>query len=608
MKKKAANFIIVITLAVLMLGAQYFGVLQNLEYQLQDNHYQEGGLLSPDIYVIGIDEETLMEYGPWQNWGREKTAEIIQLLNQDEMTAPAVIGIDIGFFGNGDPEDDQALIDAVSILDNVVTTSYATFGKQVAEQEDGSFQVTEGVQTYEIPFEGFRDYVSWGFSNVPLDEDGIVRHSLYRLLVDGEYVYSFASEIYRKYMGELPHKAEFGAQKGYIPFSGYPYDYYGSETAGLSFSAVLNGDIPTEYFTGGIVLIGPYSAGMMDSYTTAIQHDVAMFGVEVHANILQAFIDEIDITEVSLGKSLLITGMMILLTFLVWMPGKVTAATVVTVSAVSGYWYLTGNMYEQGYVYPLLYPIASALVCYISQVALHYVQERRAKKHLQTVFGRYVSDSVVSNIVKGGEEALQLGGQKKDIAVLFCDVRGFTPLSEGLQPEQVVEILNKYLESTTKAVFDHGGTVDKFIGDATMAIFNAPLDLDDYVLNAIRTGLDMAAASNALAAEMFEKSGRNVGLGIGINCGEAVVGNIGTSKRMEYTAIGNTVNIAARLEGRAKAGEVIISPYVYERVKDRIEAESLGKQALKGIAEPVELYKVIKVIEDGTSDSNDIDA
>ena len=300
MKKKTGNLIIIMILMIVMLTAQYLGVFQNLEYQLQDKHYQTGGLISPEIYVIGIDEETLMEYGPWQNWGREKTAELINLLNQDEMMAPAVIGLDIGFFGSGTQEDDQALIEAVSVLDNIVATSYATFGKQVVEQEDGSFQITEGVQTYEIPFDGLRDHITWGFSNVPLDEDGIVRHSLYRIPIEGENVYSFASEIYRKYMGELPYQAEYGAQRGYIPFTGYPYDYYGSETAGISFSAVLNGDIPTEYFAGCIVLIGPYSAGMMDSYMTAIQHDVAMFGVEVHANILQALMDDIEKIELSI--------------------------------------------------------------------------------------------------------------------------------------------------------------------------------------------------------------------------------------------------------------------------------------------------------------------
>ena len=597
MKKKTGNIVLMFALATIVLVCQYFGVFQALEYQLQDARYQEGGLISPEIYVIGIDEETLQEYGPWQSWGREKTAELITLLNEDEMTAPMVIGLDIGFFGNSENEDDQALIEAVSLLDNVVTTSYATFGKEIVEQEDGSFHVEEGVHTYEIPFEGFRDHVSWGFSNVQLDEDGIVRHSLYRFPVDGEMVYSFAAEIYRKYMGELPYQAEYGESTGYIPFTGYPYDYYGTETAGISFRSVLNGEIPREAFAGCIVLIGPYSAGMMDSYMTAIKHDTAMFGVEIHANILQAFLDGIEKTEIGTWESMAITVIMILLVVLGWCTKKVLIATIIALLAVGGYWTLTGAVYEYGYVLPILYPVAGAVVVYIGQVALQYVRERKAKKHIQNVFGRYVSEDVVTNIVKGGEEALKLGGQKKDIAVLFVDIRGFTPLSEALEPEMVVQILNRYLEATTKAVFDQKGTVDKFIGDATMAVFNAPMDLDDYVFRAVKTGLAIAEASERLKKEVAGISGRDFGFGIGINCGEAVVGNIGTTKRMEYTAIGNTVNTAARLEGKAKAGEVIISPYVYERIKERIEVTSLGLHELKGIREPVELFRVERVIE-----------
>ncbi|MBQ7795086.1 MAG: adenylate/guanylate cyclase domain-containing protein [Lachnospiraceae bacterium] len=598
MKNKTGSLLVTVILAITILLSQYFGLFQRIEYQLQDSRYQTGGLVSPEIYVIGIDEETLMEYGAWQNWGREKMAEMIALLNADEMTAPAVIGVDVGYFGASDPEDDQALAEAASILDNVVMTSYATFGTKIEEQPDGSFTTSEGVQTYEIPYDALAEHVTWGFSNVPMDEDGIVRHSMYKIPMDGDYIYSFAAEVYRKYMGNLPYRVEHGESTGYIPFTGYPYDYYGTATAGISFSRVLNGEIPTEAFTGTIVLIGPYSAGMMDSYYTAIQHDVAMYGVEVHANILQALLEENEKVEVAMSTALLISATMIAFALIGWMTKKVVLAVTVTILAVGSYWFATGIAYENGYILPVFYPVLAAVTVFVSQVAIQYVTESRAKKHIQNVFGRYVSDSVVSSIVKGGEDALKLGGQKKDIAVLFVDVRGFTPLSEGLDPTEVVEILNKYLERTTKAVFDHGGTVDKFIGDATMALFNAPLDLDDYVLNAVRTGLEMAAASNELASEIEAKSGRKVGLGIGINCGEAVVGNIGTSKRMEYTAIGNTVNIAARLEGKAKAGEVIISPYVYERIKDRIEVTSIGFQTLKGISEPVELYRVERVLED----------
>lgn len=254
--------------------------------------------------------------------GREKMAEMIALLNADEMTAPAVIGVDIGYFGTSEEDVDQALAEAAGILDNVVMTSYATFGTKIEEQANGSFVTREGVQTYEIPYDALAENVTWGFSNVPLDEDGIVRHSMYKIPMDGDYIYSFASEIYRKYMGELPYRVEYGDATGYIPFTGYPYDYYGTATAGISFSRVLNGEIPAEAFAGTIVLIGPYSAGMMDSYYTAIQHDAAMYGVEVHANILQAFLEENEKYEIGTAASLLITAVMIVIVLLGGRPEK----------------------------------------------------------------------------------------------------------------------------------------------------------------------------------------------------------------------------------------------------------------------------------------------
>lgn len=591
MKQTACNFILAGCL-LLLLVCQSFGLFQSLEYQLQDTRYQHGNLIDPNLYVIGIDEETLMEYGLWSDWGREKTAELVSLLNENPDTAPAVIALDIGFYSESENKNtDQALIDAASKLDNVVMVSYATFGKEISEQENQEFHVNKTIQTYEIPFEDLRKHVTWGFSNMPLDSDGIVRHNLNRLEVNGAAEYSFASEIYRKYTGELPKQ-----EISYIPFSGAPFDYYGSETAGLSFCKVLNGTIPKELFAGGIVLIGAYSAGMMDSYYTAISHDVPMYGVEVHANILQAFLEETVKTEPSFLVSLLLTVFLFGAVFLCWQLQKIGLVTMAAFALTGGYWLFTGFAYENGYVLPIFYPLAGAVLCYVVRIGWQAIQERLAKKQVEAMFGRYVAPAVVDEILKGGEKALKLGGQKKDIAVLFVDIRGFTPLSEALPPEQVVAVLNQYLEITTKAVFDHGGTVDKFIGDATMALFNAPLDQEDYVFQAVKAGFSMAAAGKALEKELEQIAGKTVQFGIGIHCGEAVVGNIGTKKRMDYTAIGSTVNMAARLESRAKAGEVLISPEIQERLKGRIQTESLGPCFLKGISKPIEIFRVIQII------------
>lgn len=600
-KDRQKNLLLFLIPCLLIFIFQWTGIFESVDRRIQDSHYQKGGLVSPEIYVIGIDEETMMEYGSWQNWSRKGTADILRVLNQNPDTAPAVIGLDIGFFGESTPEADLALSEAASLIDNVVVTSYASFGQEIVEKESGSFSAKESVVTYEIPYDGLREHVSYGFSNVPLDGDGIVRHSLYSIETgNGQKEYSFSAEIYRKYMGVLPAVVEEGKNQGYIPFSGFPFDFYGSETAGLSFSKVVNGEIPAELFAGTIVLVGPFTSGMMDSYYTAVSHDVPMYGVEIHANILQSFLEDNRKTEISASSfmGLCITAAVMVLVFLCLSMKKIHLSMIFVVCVLCIYWFASGAAYEKGCILFLLYPMAAAVILSVYHIGLQYIGERKAKKRIEGIFGKYVSKEVAANLVKGGEDALKLGGQKKDVAVLFVDIRGFTPLSESLPPEKVVEILNQYLELTTSAVFKNKGTVDKFIGDATMAIYNAPLDLDDYVFRAVKTGLDMAEAAANLEKELKLVTDKKVGFGVGVNCGEAVIGNIGTSSRMDYTAIGNTVNVAARLEGQAKAGQVVISQAVYDRLKGRIRVESLGKRTLKGIAGESEVYRVDGIIEE----------
>lgn len=583
--------LILMAVILAVLAAQWLGIVQFIDYQLTDRAYQQGRLLNPDIYVVGIDEVTLTEYGEWQQWNREKTADFIALLNQDPELAPAVIGIDIGFYGEKNPYEDEKLIKAAGLADNLVLTSYLTFGKEIVEEAEG-FSARQIVKTYERPYDGLRELVSSGHSNISVDSDGIVRRALHRLPAEDETVYSFAVEIYRKYMGTLPEQTE-----SYIPFAGKPYDFYGSRSSGLSLSRVLSGEIPAELFAGSIVLLGPYSTGMMDTYYTSVSRTVPMYGVEIHANIVQGLLDGAMKQEPGPVAGLLVTLAVLVLFsgFLFLRDVRKTAAAGAAVGI--GYWAAAAAIYERGWVLSLFYPLAGIIVLVMCHIAYRYVTEQAEKKHLVNIFGKYVPKQVVDNIVKCGEAALNLGGQKKDIAVLFVDIRGFTTLAEALPAEQVVELLNRYLELTTQAVFQTGGTIDKFIGDATMACYNMPLDLDDYEFRAVKSALAMAAGAEVLAEELELIAGKNFGFGIGIHCGEAVVGNIGTGRRMEYTAIGDTVNIAARLESQAAAGQIVISEAVYQRLQGRIIAECIGSRALKGKSGEMMLYRVTGIIE-----------
>ena len=209
-----------------------------------------------------------------------------------------------------------------------------------------------------------------------------------------------------------------------------------------------------------------------------------------------------------------------------------------------------------------------------------------------------MAPQVVDKLTKGNDFEIKLGGEKRDVAVLFVDIRGFTPMSENLQPEQVVQILNEYLSLTTESIFKHNGMLDKFIGDATMAVFNAPFDLEDYLYEAVATAWDIKSGSEKLEKKLMEQFGRTVSFGIGVNCGDAVVGNIGCEFRMDYTAIGDTVNTAARLESRAKPGQILISEKLYKALEDRIEAEEVGEMELKGKSNKIMVYSVTSITKE----------
>ena len=255
----------------------------------------------------------------------------------------------------------------------------------------------------------------------------------------------------------------------------------------------------------------------------------------------------------------------------------------------------TRFMYLQGSIVPMvLLPLVLVLI-FLARVIQGYLTELMRRRRVVNVFKQYVAPQVVDKISKDKDFELVLGGENRHIAVLFVDIRGFTTMSESMRPEEVVEILNEYLSLTTKSIFDNGGTLDKFVGDATMAVFNAPFELDDYIFRAVCTAWDMRAGADALADKFEKRFGKSVAFGIGVNCGNAVVGNIGCEFRMDYTAIGDTVNTAARLESNAKRGQILISEDVYEAVKDRVSVTPIGEIPLKGKSNGVFVYQLDEV-------------
>lgn len=213
--------------------------------------------------------------------------------------------------------------------------------------------------------------------------------------------------------------------------------------------------------------------------------------------------------------------------------------------------------------------------------------ERSERERLHALFSHYLAPAVVERLL-GSPEAVQLGGSREDVTILFADVRGFTGFSEAHEPEDVVAVLNQYLTVATAEIFTQFGTIDKFLGDGVLAIFGAPLPVADHVMAAVRASLAMQSRMDTIRRE----TGIRVSFGIGLNSGQAIVGNIGTPQLMSYTAIGDVVNVAARLQVEARAGEILITQSTRDRLREQVEVEELGPLFVKGRAEPVNTYKV----------------
>ena len=466
----------------------------------------------------------------------------------------------------------------------------------ISRNEDGSLhKEINHVEMVEYPYDALKNEVDCGFANTTQDSDGYIRYAMLSEQVGEETLESLAMTAYRKYcevMGlECRIPKTFSDNYVSFTFSGKSGAY---ET--VSMADVLAGNVDVRAFADCIVLVGAYAPGMQDAYNVAVQKGAQMYGVEIHANIIEALLEG----KTGIQGNPLVYALVISAAFLLFGVVcnrlKVIPAAIWMVVIIAADIVVAKVLYGKGIVIGVLDLPIFVVLYYAIYLVKGYLSEILRRRKVTAVFKKYVAPQVVDEVCKQGDFKLVLGGESRQIAVLFVDIRGFTPMSESLEPEQVVDILNEYLELTTNSIFKNGGTLDKFIGDATMAVFNAPFELDDYIYRAVCTARDIAAGSEALKEKLMERFGKSVSFGIGVNCGKAVVGNIGCEFRMDYTAIGDTVNTAARLESNAKPGQILISSEVYEAVKDRVEVTEVGVIPLKGKSNGVFVYQLDNVL------------
>lgn len=362
-----------------------------------------------------------------------------------------------------------------------------------------------------------------------------------------------------------------------------------------SISEILSGKIPPDTFRDKIVLVGATAVGIYDLRVTPFSSTFP--GVEIHATVIDNILHQNFLIHSSLIRfcdicAIIIFGLIIglLIPRLRPVTGMIVAFVMIAAFVVMNFFaFFKFNTWLN-----LVYPVLTMATIYLGITIYHYFKEEREKKKIRGAFQYYLTASVINEMLKDPDK-LKLGGDKKDLTVLFSDIRGFTTISEKLTPEELVKLLNEYLTTMTNQVFQYEGLLDKYMGDAIMAVFGAPLDQPDHARRACLTALAMMKELHKLQ-EKWRAEGRPAfDIGVGVNSGDMVVGNMGSEMRFDYTVMGDMVNLGSRLEGINKeyGTNIIISEFTYEKVKDAMCCRELDGVRVKGKIKPVKIYELL---------------
>ncbi|MFH1705250.1 MAG: adenylate/guanylate cyclase domain-containing protein [Patescibacteria group bacterium] len=532
--------------------------------------------------VVAIDDASLAQIGRWP-WPRKVHAQIIDNLS---LAGASVVAYDVNFSEASDENDDAALEDAIKNTGKVVLPVELNLS-----QSDNRIIFT--VDSVVGPLARFSSVAAAvGHSNAPPDSDGVMRRMpLEPVSSDGVAIEAFAVQAAKishpDFVLDNAPTDELG--RLIINFNGSPKKSFTT----LSAADVMRGDFDADTIRGKSVFVGATAPDLHDDRLVPTSLGVPMSGVEIHASLYETLISGRWLVPLAKYQMALLIFLLAVFTSFFAAFTRARISLIATAAFWLAFLITAFYLFDRGKVVDLVWPSLTLLFAYAGTTLERRVAFDRDRSRLKTAFSRYVSSEVVQRILKD-PSALRLGGEKRTMTVLFSDIRGFTSISEKMPPEDLVEIMNAYLTRMTEIVFANGGTLDKYIGDAVMAFWNAPLDQPDHAERAVKTALEMQEALKDLNAQGAFPAGVGLKIGIGVNTGEMVVGNMGSEMRFDYTVLGDNVNLASRIESLTKeyAAGILISEATKDAIGASFRTKFIDTVKVRGKNESVKLYAV----------------
>jgi adenylate cyclase len=555
----------------------------DLENRSVDARFKVRGEQKPpsDIVVVDIDDVTFHDLDRRWPFPRAYHAAVANRLAKD---GAKVIGFDIQFTEQSElgPEDDNALILACRNARTCI----------IADTEIGPKGQS---QTFGGPPGQKIARVKVGDSRIPQDSDGYHRHMAEKL---GTPRTTFSVLVAERSTGRDINADDLPDERPWIDFYGP-----GLTLKTISYSHVCNcgkakrdkvKQVPAGYFKGKTVIIGSSSSVLQDVHPTPM--DAVMGGPEIQASAVTTARRGFPLDDSPKAVDVLLIILMGAIAPLFGLRMKLWAIAIAAVAGVI-YTIATQLAFNAGEVLTFVYPMGALVLSSAGSLAVHYVTEAYERARVRENFARFVPESVVGEVLEQAEGA-RLGGVGRYATVMFSDLRGFTSFAEQLEPDQVIRILNRYLTAMVDdAIIKHGGTLVDYMGDGIMAVFGAPIEMPDHADRALAAARDKLTQLEAFNAWMHDEYGfdKSFRMGIGLNSGQVMSGNVGSQTRLAYTAIGDTTNTAARLEGMTKGTDFML--FMAESTKDALSSEPddlafVGHYEIRGRVEKLSIWSV----------------